>query len=35
MNKRELAASFAAILVWSSLAACILAIFTALIEGSR
>ena len=35
MNKRELAASFAAILVWLSLAACIVAIFTALIEGSR
>ena len=31
MNKHELAASFAAILVWLSLAACIVA----LIEGSR
>ena len=35
MNKRELAASFAAFLTWLSIAACILAIFTALIEGSR
>ena len=34
MSKSELATSLAAILVWLSLAACMLAIVTALIEGS-